>query len=96
MAMKDNKLTHTLHVVIQSADKYRTAILISKLKCEGDDFEPLEGFDDQYEGIEVVRHKPSSLVVLVCEAGVKTWIGSAVSEAVYDLVKALFGKVCVF
>ena len=89
--MQDHKTTHTLHVVLQSADLYRTAILITKFKCEGEDFEPLEGFEDEYEGIEVIRHKPSSLVILVCEPGVKTWIGSEVSDATFDLVGLYIG-----
>ena len=85
MEMTDGKITHTLHLLFHSQDRYRHGIIVTHNTCDHDEFAEVD-CEWEYEGITVFRHLPSNLLVLSCEKGVKTWVGEAVADAIYDFV----------
>ena len=91
MEMTDGKVTHTLHLLFHAQDRYRHGILVTHNKCDHEEFVEVDA-EWEYEGITVFRHASTNLLVLSCEKEVKTWVGEAVADAIYDFVSSFFNR----
>ena len=96
LSMTNDRVAHTLHVLLQSADRYRHAVLITHDHCNCGSFRPLPGYEQKYKKdcITVMQHIETGLVVLSCGKDVKTWMGGKVAECIMELVPQVHTESC--